>query len=90
MENHQKCVFSNLFAPWQETFANAADGDGEGPFETMSDSFQDNFTSMLDQFQHHFKTHYAKKKYVFQPKIKFLEMAHTNLSPLVDREHISP
>ena len=29
MENHQQCVFlSNLFAPWQETFADAVDGDG--------------------------------------------------------------
>ena len=36
MENHHTYVFSNLFASWQETFADARDGDlgGDhlGPF----------------------------------------------------------
>ena len=26
--NHQTCVFFNVFAPWQETLADALDGDG--------------------------------------------------------------
>ena len=28
IESHLKCVFSNCFAPWKETFADARDGDG--------------------------------------------------------------
>ena len=35
IENHQKCVFFNLSAPWQETFADAGDGDEGGPFGTI-------------------------------------------------------
>ena len=28
-ERHQQNVFANLFAPWQETFADAGNGDGD-------------------------------------------------------------
>ena len=47
MENHQKYVFSICFAPWQDTFADAGDGDGG-----------DHLGPLLD----HFGTPYAKTK----------------------------
>ena len=31
-----------------------------------------------------------RKKYVYAPKFNFVEMAHTNFSPLFDRQHLSP
>ena len=41
--------FSNFVAPWQETFADARDGDGEGdhlgPFGTIFEPLWDNFGS---------------------------------------------
>ena len=40
---------SNLFAPWQEIFADARDGDGEGPFEIILESFEDHFRTPLYQ-----------------------------------------
>ena len=47
IENHQNCVFSNLFDPWQETFADAGDVDGgEGAFGTIWHHFR----TILEQF----------------------------------------
>ena len=60
--------FLSLSAPWQETPAEARDGDGDGggAFRNMSGPFWDHFRTPILQ------------NYVFQPKINFLEMAHTN------------
>ena len=69
MEIIKKCFFSNLFAPWQETFADAGDGDG-GPFGTILDPFKDHFRIILRPP--------LPENYVLQPKINFLEMAPTN------------
>ena len=53
IENDQQCVFFYLFAPWQETFADAGDGDGErgwdhlGPFGTNLVSFWNHLRIIL-------------------------------------------
>ena len=76
------CFFLNLFAPWQETFADARDGDGVG-LGWWVGSVGDHLGPKME----HFKT---PTKYVFQPKNDFLEMAHTIFSPLFAWQHISP
>ena len=69
-------------SPWQETFADAGDDDmGGGPFGTM-----------LGPFQNNFRIPYAKNKGegVFQLKIDFLEMAHTNLFSSIRKAAYQP
>ena len=67
-----------VFAPWQETFADAGDGDGGagehhlGRFGLILGELFDNFGTFWIYFRtpmHLFL--------VFQPKIVLLEMAHT-------------
>ena len=56
----------NLFAPWQETFADAGDGDGGG------EPFRIHFKIILTPFEIHFKTILGPPmptNYVLQPKI---------------------
>ena len=81
IENHQQYVFLyTLFAPWQETFADAGDevgnGCGGGGGGHLG-PFQDHFNSILVYLWDHFGTPMTQQ-YVFKPKINFLEMAHTN------------
>ena len=41
MESYQTCVSFNLLLSWQETFADAGEGDGGGgPFGTIWDHFR--------------------------------------------------
>ena len=70
---------SNLFAPWQETFADAGDGDGMGG--DHFGPFGIHFKIMLTPFGINFRTVLGSPmptNYVLQQQINFLEMAHTN------------
>ena len=58
--------FLSFFAPWQETFADAGDGDGGGDH---LGSFYDHFRTIVEPPMQNI--------YVFRPKIIFLEMAYT-------------
>ena len=60
--------FSNLFAPWQESFVDARDGDGGGDH---LGPFTCNLRTILGPT--------VPTYYVFQLKTNFLEMAHLNL-----------
>ena len=57
--------FYKFSAPWQETFADAKDGDGGGTIWHHFGTILRPFGSILGP--------------PMQPKINFLEMAHTNL-----------
>ena len=73
MENNNKCVFSIFVAPWQETFADARDGNGGG----------DHFGIILDPFGFNFKTilgSHMPTYYFFQPSL-------LASSPLFDKDH---
>ena len=63
-------ISSNCFAPWQETFADAGVGEG-GPFGPILGSFHNHFRTIVRPP--------LPPKYIFQAKVNFLEMAHTNL-----------
>ena len=75
--------FLMFFAPWQETFADAGDGDG------MGGTMWDHFKIIVGPFYDHFRTP-MPIKYVFRPEITFLEIAHTTSSPLFEKHHTSP
>ena len=59
--------FLICFAPWQETFADT--GDVGGQFGTILGPFWINFKTILGP---------PYETLFFQPRISFLEMAHTN------------
>ena len=63
-----------MFDPWQETFADAGDGDGVGDH---LGPFYANLKTILTQFWIILRPP-CPPNYVFRPKINFLEMAHTN------------
>ena len=48
--------FSKLFAPWQETVADAGDGDGGGTIWDHLAPFRDDFGTILGPFWIRFRT----------------------------------
>ena len=85
----KKYYYSVLFAPWQETFADAGDED-EG--ENIWVHFYNSRFS-LGSCWIHFSTILGPpmlKKYVFNQKSISLKLHILTSSPLFDREHISP
>ena len=91
-EKHQNCVFSNLFAPWQETFADTRDGDGDGGGTIWYDveSLWDHFRIILRPFWIILGPPYANKLCFSTKNEKSLKWHILTSSPLFDRMHTSP
>ena len=84
------CFFLICLPPWQETFAEAGDGDG---WVVVGGTNWDNLRIVLDQFLNHFKIilgPHMRSKYFFNQQSTFLNLHVLFSSPLFEQTYIGP